>query len=131
MQYADDYNYLMKMRYEDNLRFDNHIDQSMNSMLLPPMSLQLLIENAIKHNEISNRNPLTISIRTEGSMLTVSNRIQPKRLTPAGPGIGLDNLAKRYNLLWQQEIQISVDNGTFSVRLPLQQPQNDYESTYN
>ena len=119
MQFADAYIYLMKMRYEDNLRFDIHIDQSMNSMLLPPMSVQLLIENAIKHNEISNRNPLTISIRTEGGMLSVSNRIQPKRLTPAGPGIGLENLAKRYNLLWQQEIQISAENGIFSVRLPL------------
>ena len=131
MQFADAYIYLMKMRYEDNLRFDIHIDQSMNSMLLPPMSVQLLIENAIKHNEISNRNPLTISIRTEGGMLSVSNRIQPKRLTPAGPGIGLDNLAIRYNLLWQQEIQISAENGIFSVRLPLQQPRNDYESTDN
>lgn len=131
MQFAEAYIYLMKMRYEDNLRFDIHIDQSMNSMLLPPMSVQLLIENAIKHNEISNRNPLTISIRTEGGMLSVSNRIQPKRLTPAGPGIGLDNLAIRYNLLWQQEIQISAENGIFSVRLPLQQPRNDYESTDN
>ena len=131
MQFAEAYIYLMKMRYEDNLRFDIHIDQSMNSMLLPPMSVQLLIENAIKHNEISNRNPLTISIHTEGGMLSVSNRIQPKRLTPAGPGIGLDNLAKRYNLLWQQEIQISAENGIFSVRLPLQQPRNDYESTDN
>lgn len=112
MQFAEAYIYLMKMRYEDNLRFDIHIDQSMNSMLLPPMSVQLLIENAIKHNEISNR-------------------IQPKRLTPAGPGIGLDNLAIRYNLLWQQEIQISAENGIFSVRLPLQQPRNDYESTDN
>ena len=131
MQFAEAYIYLMKMRYEDNLRFDIHIDQSMNSMLLPPMSVQLLIENAIKHNEISNRNPLSISIRTEGGMLSVSNRIQPKRLTPAGPGIGLDNLAIRYNLLWQQEIQISAENGIFSVRLPLQQPRNDYESTDN
>lgn len=123
MHFAEAYIYLMKMRYEENLRFEIEIDEGTKGLLLPPMSVQLLIENAIKHNEISNRNPLTISIRTEGTTLLVCNRIQPKRLTPAGPGIGLDNLAKRYNLLWQTEIQISTEEGRFSVRLPLQQPE--------
>lgn len=128
MQFAEAYIYLMKMRYEENLLFRIEIDERMNHMLLPPMSLQLLIENAIKHNEISNRHPLTISIRTEGPMLLVCNRIQPKRLTPAGPGIGLDNLAKRYFLLWQKEIQISTEDGFFCVRLPLHQPEYNHES---
>ncbi len=127
MAFVEAYIYLMKMRYEENLLFRIDIDERMKGLLLPPMSVQLLIENAIKHNEISNRNPLTISIRTDATMLEVSNRVQPKRVPPAGPGIGLDNLAKRYRLLWQQEIQISAENGLFSVRLPLQ-PDN-HEST--
>ena len=126
MQFAEAYIYLMKMRYEENLQFRIDVDKRMTGMLLPPMSVQLLIENAIKHNEISNRNPLTISIRTEGQMLLV---LQPKRLAPAGPGIGLDNLAKRYRLLWQREIQISAEKGMFCVRLPLHQPDNSHEST--
>lgn len=129
MQFAEAYIYLMKMRYEENLQFRIDVDKRMTGMLLPPMSVQLLIENAIKHNEISNRNPLTISIRTEGQMLLVCNRLQPKRLAPAGPGIGLDNLAKRYRLLWQREIQISAEKGMFCVRLPLHQPDNSHEST--
>ncbi len=124
MQFAEAYIYLMKMRYEENLRFQIDLDERMMGMLLPPMSIQLLIENAIKHNEISNRNPLTISICTEGSMLRVCNPIQPKRLAPTGPGIGLDNLAKRYYLLWQKEIQISTEQGLFCVRLPLQPSEN-------
>lgn len=62
MQFARAYIYLMKMRYEENLVFRIAIDERMNGLLLPPMSVQLLIENAIKHNEISNRNPLTITI---------------------------------------------------------------------
>ena len=128
MQFAEAYIYLMKMRYEENLRFEVDIDESMKGMLLPPMSVQLLVENAIKHNEISNRNPLTITIRTEGRTLLVENRIQPKRLAPAGPGIGLDNLAKRYLLLWQKEIGITADRGLFCVRLPLQQPDKNHES---
>ena len=62
-------------------------------------------------------------------MPLVCNRLQPKRLAPAGPGIGLDNLAKRYRLLWQREIQISAEKGMFCVRLPLHQPDNSHEST--
>lgn len=132
MQFAEAYIYLMKMRYEENLLFWIDIDGRMTEMLLPPMSVQLLIENAIKHNEVSNRNPLTISIRTEGTMLLVCNRMQPKRQSSASPGIGLDNLAKRYGLLWQKEIQISTEKGMFCVRLPLQQPDtDDHESTHH
>lgn len=128
MQFAQAYIYLMKMRYEENLVFRIAIDERMNGLLLPPMSVQLLIENAIKHNEISNRNPLTITIRTEQEALLVCNPIQPKRVAPAGPGIGLDNLAKRYRLLWQNEIGITADKGTFCVRLPLHQPESEKAS---
>lgn len=128
MQFAQAYIYLMKMRYEENLVFHIAIDERMNGLLLPPMSVQLLIENAIKHNEISNRNPLTITIRTEQEALLVCNPIQPKRVAPAGPGIGLDNLAKRYRLLWQDEIGITADKGTFCVRLPLHQPESEKAS---
>lgn len=131
MQFAEAYIYLMKMRYEENLHFRIEIDPGLEGMLLPPMSVQLLIENAIKHNEISNRRPLTISIRTEERMLVVCNPIQPKRQTPGGPGIGLDNLAKRYHLLWQSEIQISTQEGVFCVRLPLHEPDINHESTHH
>lgn len=128
MQFVKAYIYLMKMRYEDNLHFEIEIDERSNGMLLPPMSVQLLIENAIKHNEISNRNPLTISIRAQRQELLVCNPIQPKRVVPSGPGIGLDNLAKRYGLLWQKTIQISTEAGRFCVRLPLHQPDMKHES---
>lgn len=128
MQFAQAYIYLMKMRYEENLVFRIAIDERMNGLLLPPMSVQLLIENAIKHNEISNRNPLTITIRTEQEALLVCNPIQPKRVAPAGPGIGLDNLAKRYRLLWQDEIGITAGKGMFCVRLPLHQPESEKAS---
>ncbi|WP_290540728.1 histidine kinase [Alistipes sp.] len=132
MQRSEAYMFLMKMRYEENLVFDIDIDAALSGLHLPPMSVQLLIENAIKHNEISNRNPLTISIRSEsGPSLVVRNRIQAKRQASPGPGIGLDNLAKRYRLLWQQEIQISTDEEMFCVRIPLHQPDNAHESTHH
>lgn len=129
IEFAKAYIFLMKMRYEDNLVFQVDIDKSMTGLHLPPLSVQLLIENAIKHNEISNRNPLTISIRTEGSTLIVCNPIQAKRQPSAGQGIGLENLAKRYRLLWQKDIMISVEENRFCVRLPLHKFENDHEGT--
>ena len=66
LAFAEAYIFLMKMRYEENLTFDVAVDKQLRDRLLPPMSLQVLIENAIKHNEISNRRPLAVSIRTQG-----------------------------------------------------------------
>lgn len=131
MKFVEAYIFLMKMRFEENLLFQVDIDPELESCQLPSMAIQLLIENAIKHNEISNRNPLTVSIYTEGLTLVVSNPIQAKRQPAAGPGIGLDNLAKRYQLLWQQDIQISAENNQFCVRLPLHPSEVDYESTHH
>ena len=122
MQFAEAYIFLMKMRYEENLIFRIEVDERLYALLLPPMSVQILVENAVKHNEISKRNPLTITIRTEGEILTVCNPIQAKRTATPGPGIGLDNLAKRYRLLLRKEVQISTCDGIFCVRLPLCKP---------
>ena len=83
------------------------------------MAVQVLIENAVKHNEISDRKPLTIHIVTNNEgYLSVSNDIQPKRTAASGTGIGLVNLAKRYRLLFKQDIQITEDK-EFSVCIPL------------
>lgn len=107
------------MRYEDNLVFDIDLGKEYESKQLPPMSVQLLIENAVKHNEISNRHSLTISVRSDHDSLTVSNPIQPKLTHSGGTGIGLVNLSKRYNLLYKKDISIKEDASIFSVTIPL------------
>ena len=77
------------------------------------------IENAVKHNEISNRKPLTIHITTDDNgNLSISNDIQPKWTATSGTGIGLANLAKRYRLLFKRDIQITEDK-EFTVCIPL------------
>lgn len=121
MDFVEAYIYLQKMRYEDNLLFDMSVDEGMASRVqVPPMAVQLLIENAIKHNEISKRNPLTISVKADaGGWLSVENRIQPKLTPGVSTGIGLENLNKRYRLLSGQEIQVMRGNGRFCVRIPL------------
>lgn len=119
MEFASAYIFLLKMRFENNLQFDIQTDKAFEEHRLPPMAVQMLIENAVKHNEISNRKPLTIHIVTdkEGN-LCVSNAIQPKWTATPGTGIGLANLAKRYKLLFRQDIQIT-EGKEFTVCIPL------------
>lgn len=119
MDFVNAYIFLLKMRYEDNLVFDIDLGKEYESKQLPPMSVQLLIENAVKHNEISNRHSLTISVRSDHDSLTVSNPIQPKLTHSGGTGIGLVNLSKRYNLLYKKDISIKEDASIFSVTIPL------------
>lgn len=119
MSFVRSYIYLLQMRYEDNLKFDIDIPQGLSQRQVPPMAIQLLIENAVKHNEISNRKPFTIHIYTESNRLCVSNRVQPKLSDSSSTGIGLANLSKRYKLLFRQDITIEENEKTFKVTLPL------------
>ena len=123
LEFIEGYTFLLEMRYEDNLIFDIETDKKFNSYLLPPMSLQVLIENAVKHNEISIRHPLNVTIKTTNDgMLHVCNCIQPKLTSTTGTGIGLDNLVKRYHLLFNKEITIDDSGNTFCVSIPLINP---------
>lgn len=119
MEFVRAYLFLLKMRYEDNLSFDIQIAEEDRLCELPPMSVQLLVENAVKHNEISNRHPLTIHIYTQGRQLTVSNPLQRKLTATSGTRIGLSNLAKRYRLLLKKEIEVREENNSFIVTIPL------------
>lgn len=119
MEFVHAYIFLLKMRYEDNLHFEITLEADAESRTLPPMSVQLLIENAVKHNEISNRHPLTIRVSAGTDSLVVSNPIQRKLTTSRGTGIGLANLSKRYHLLCRKEIEVKEENDTFIVTIPL------------
>ena len=122
IEYSNAYIFLQKMRYEGNLNFTIEISGSAMNKQVPPMSLQLLIENAIKHNRISSKSPLIIDIHTEDDeWLVVSNIIQPKfNIKNANATcIGLENLNKRYELLFHREIIVERENDVFTVRIPL------------
>ena len=114
---------MMKMRYGDNLVFDHHIDHDKyDNYYVLPLSIQGLIENAIKHNVISSKQPLTINILTDDeNHLVISNKIQPKIGKEDGTGIGLANLSERYRIKWNENVEIFDDGKIFSVTLPLKQ----------
>ncbi len=122
LAFVDTYCDMMQIRYGKNLIISRSIDPTVLQFQVPPISVQLLVENAIKHNVISDRHPLTITIETDGDILRVSNPLQPKQDEQEGPAsthVGLDNLNQRYKLLFQQEIQIKQSPTTFIVELPL------------
>ena len=131
LEFIEGYIFLLVMRYEDNLLFEIETDKKYNHYLLPPMSLQVLIENAVKHNEISQRNPLKVFIKTDDSgILHVRNPIQHKITASTGTGIGLDNLVKRYRLLFNEKVAIKKENNNFCVSIPLINP-NSHENIDN
>lgn len=119
MDFVHSYIYLLQMRYEDNLFFDIVVEPEMYTKKLPPMAVQMLVENAVKHNEISRRKSLTVKIKAAGGKVTVENNFQPRLNGAGGTGIGLNNLAKRYRLLYRQEITVREEQHRFMVELPL------------
>ena len=122
MEFARAYGELFKVRYADKLFFDIDIDPKYNSWSLPALTLQPLIGNAVKHNTITRKQPLHVSIRTEGSTLVVTNRKAPKLEPEPSTGIGLKNLRSRWQLITGCDIEIINSDTEFTVRLPLQRP---------
>lgn len=118
--FARAYSELFRVRYADKLFIDIDIDEKYNNYLLPALSLQPLIGNAVKHNTITRKQPFTISIRTEGEMLVVSNKKLPKVDPEPSTGIGLKNLSSRWLLITGHDIEICDTEQEFIVRLPLQ-----------
>ena len=111
---------LMKIRYGQSLAIEYRIDNDYRSHYIVPLSLQMLVENAIKHNTISNRYPLTITIETSNnSTVRVCNRIQPKNENTSGEGVGLANMTERYRIMYEKEVTIYASNGLFCVEIPL------------
>lgn len=120
LQFVESYIYLMKIRYNDGLLVHiRNVDFDQDRYILP-FGLQILIENAIKHNVVSRKDPLCILIEaTENETLRVENNYQPKQGEKDTTGLGLTNLNERYRLMLDKEIKIIFDDKTFAVEVPL------------
>ncbi len=119
-QFLQQYFSLLKIRFEDAVLLDSTIpDMAMDQYLIPPISLQVLLENAIKHNEFSDSKPMQFSIKLIDDALIISNPLRKKHLLRESSQIGLDNLDKRYRLTTDQRIVVRADEEQFQVQLPL------------
>ncbi|MBO9659831.1 MAG: histidine kinase, partial [Chitinophagaceae bacterium] len=114
------YVYLLQERYPDGLRVDIGVPEKYYSRYIIPVALQMLIENAIKHNVISKNHPLHIEVKANGTgMLTVKNNRQPRQSVEQSNKIGLSNIAKRYELVCGRQIEIQASPEAFAVNVPL------------
>jgi len=119
LETLDAYLYLLKARFENGLMFSVDIDKKLMSSLIPPFTLQLLIENCIKHNIVSIDRPLNVQIYSAEGYIVVENNMQEKKNAEASTGLGLENINQRYLHLQQKQIEILVYNGLFIVKLPV------------
>lgn len=119
LELVDSYLFLLKMRYGDNLNIFIDLPPEIRYSKILPLTLQTLIENAVKHNEISKRNVLTISIVYHSENIVVTNNIQAKIGSEPSLGIGLSNLSQRYRIMSGHEIQVTNDQKEFKVYIPL------------
>jgi sensor histidine kinase YesM len=120
IKFIDDYFFLLNIRYDHRLSLSfNMENKSSEKIMILPCSLQLLIENAIKHNQFTESEPLQISISLNGEYLKVENSIRTKQYTAESTKIGLLNLRTRYRLLYNKDIIINKEGDKFIVKLPL------------
>jgi sensor histidine kinase YesM len=118
IDFIHSYAYLLKIRFGHNLQVDFDIPKE-NNYFIAPLTLQLLVENAIKHNSISEEMPLVISFRTEGDYLVVSNTIHKKDSVIRSTGIGIKNIISRYQYLTDKKILLHNDSQTFTLKIPI------------
>ncbi|SHG30275.1 sensor histidine kinase [Flagellimonas flava] len=119
LRFAQAYIHIQKERFGDNLVVDWKLTESAKDYLIIPMSLQLLLENAVKHNVVSKAKPLHVDVVVENQHLTVRNKIQSKSTQLPTTKLGLKNIERRYALISDKKVGITKDNGHFQVELPL------------
>jgi sensor histidine kinase YesM len=122
LKFLDSYIFLQRIRFGENLRVDISMDGEPTAF--PPLVLQMLIENAIKHNEISAEHPLKIEIYKQDGYVVVENTLQRKSsISPDSKGIGLSNIMNRYEFLSNKKVDVEEKDGKFVVKLPILKPE--------
>ncbi|QNR86822.1 histidine kinase [Pedobacter riviphilus] len=120
LKFLESYLFLTRVRIGSGISFDINLAQISKDAMIPPMSLQLLVENAIKHNRTVKSDPLMIEIKSpKGNEILVSNELKPLLTHLNGTGIGLGNIRDRYRLLHAPEVVITKTEKHFTVILPL------------
>ncbi|MCW8311186.1 sensor histidine kinase [Sphingobacterium thalpophilum] len=115
----ESYIYLLKARFEEGLLVTQNLGAELAETLIPPFTLQLLIENCIKHNIVSLEKPLHIRLYREADYLVVENNLQERKIPESSTGLGIKNINQRYLLLTDKEIVILKTNDTFTIKLPI------------
>lgn len=119
LEFAKTYMSLLKMRFEDSIVFEIPECSSEPESRVVPLSLQLLLENAVKHNMVTSSKPLHIKIYESEGHLIVENNLQPKQIVKKSSGVGLGNIKQRYSLLTDRKVKINQQADRFAVAIPM------------
>jgi LytS/YehU family sensor histidine kinase len=119
LKFIDAYVYLNKIRFGDNLNVSIQIDEKYKQKQIATLTLQLLMENAIKHNIVSKDKPLSIEIGLKDHRIFIKNKLQIKKVHTESNGIGLSNIISRYKYLSKEEVLVMSSNNFFEVSVPL------------
>ena len=124
LEFMESYMYLLRTRFGDNLNIHIDVPPALLSQYTVPVALQMLVENAIKHNVSSRTKPLRIEVFADNGTLVVKNNLQPKQLSSeyaseTSTGIGLQNITKRYAFVSHRRVEVAKDDASFTVKIPL------------
>ncbi|MFC5408044.1 sensor histidine kinase [Larkinella bovis] len=120
LEFMDSYLFLLHTRFADKLNVLINIPEGDRARYgIAPLTLQLLVENAVKHNQMSNEKPLVVTIEQQDDYLVVRNGIRLRPKTEASTGLGLQNIISRYNLLTNRAVEIKQNEREFVVKIPL------------
>jgi len=118
LAFVEAYNYILRMRFQDSYKLSIDLNDLVKSSFVPPLSIQMLVENAIKHNLISKSSPLEVKLKCEDNYLHVSNNINPLRKQAESFQIGIENIKQRYAFFTNENIKLEKTD-SFTVSLPL------------
>ncbi|MBU1101516.1 MAG: histidine kinase [Bacteroidetes bacterium] len=128
LNFINAYIFLQSKRFGENLKIEMDIKTGSLKKYIPTFILQILLENAVKHNIISSENPLQIKIYSENdSFIIIENNIQKKHSDVVSNGYGIENIKNRYSILSRNNIEIFTDKNVFKVLVPLFEDQSIYE----
>lgn len=120
LAFIDAYMYLIRTRFDDNIQFTINLKPGSKTRMIPPMTIQMLIENAVKHNHIQDGKPLAIHLlQMEDDCLIVSNTLNEKNSISERNGSGLMNIRSRYAYFTDKPVQVSKSDSHFEVKIPL------------
>jgi sensor histidine kinase YesM len=121
LEFSEAYEFMLNIRYGANLNFVKKVPKTYWDAQIPPLVLQMLVENAIKHNVISSTKKLVLKIYVDDTKnLVVENNFQPKIINVESNKVGLVNISGRYQLLFHKDIEVYQNDEIFAVKLPLQ-----------
>lgn len=119
LAFTESYFFLLSIRFGDNIVIRNRFGVPGEELFIAPAVLQMLVENAIKHNVVSRKNPLTVELFRLHDMLVVSNTLQEKEVREESSRIGLKNIIERYRLLTDRPVEVIRTEKAFTVKVPL------------